>query len=147
MDSVSPHADRSFVPGLRELRPEPSGKPVLNDRVVFGSWNVKGLTDLTLIELMRHMHEYHIDVLCLQETWVTQGSVRVEDDHMIIFSGSDAGARSWAGVGFIIAPRCRRYVKSFKQVPEKAMQFEVPCERGSVGNSYGVCSSQRKSTG
>ncbi|CAK0910463.1 unnamed protein product, partial [Prorocentrum cordatum] len=55
--------ERSFVPGLREFRPEPSGKPVLKDSVVCGFWNVKGLTDLTLIGLMGHMHEYHIYVL------------------------------------------------------------------------------------
>ena len=40
----------------------------MRDVLVCGSWNVKGLSDLKFCEIIRHMQEFDLDILCLQET-------------------------------------------------------------------------------
>ena len=41
--------------------------PSLCDALVICTWNVRGLTDLKLFELILHMKRYDIDILCIQE--------------------------------------------------------------------------------
>jgi hypothetical protein len=74
------------------------------DLLKCGTWNIRGFTELKLFEIFLHMRRYSIDILGIQETWISESAVYRESGHMIILSGSDLKERSWAGVGFIIAP-------------------------------------------
>ena len=66
--------------------------------LTYGTWNVQGLTDLKLFELILSMKRYSIDILCLQETRSVKASVYTEQGHLVITSGTDDGARCWSGV-------------------------------------------------
>ena len=71
-----------------------------------GSWNVRGLTELKLFELVLHMKKYSIDILCIQETWVAESQIYKQYGFTVILSGSGLKGKSWAGVGFVVAPWC-----------------------------------------
>ena len=87
--------------------------------IAVGTWNVRGMTDLKLHELILHMETYDINILCLQETWCKQADVYTERGYFIRFSGSTGGERCWSGVGFIIAPSFRPRVRSYKQFDDR----------------------------
>ena len=95
--------------------------------------NVKGLTELKIIELIIHVKAYHIDILCIQETRTTTSQVHEEQGHLVILSGSERDGRNWAGVGFIVAPRCRYHIKSWKQVSERICSLKIRVRGGAVG--------------
>ena len=71
------------------------------------------------------MQRYDLDVLCLQETWKKESCVKFENGYMVSLSGSDAKERSWAGVGFVVAPRCTRAVQSFKQISDRLAGLKI----------------------
>ena len=105
--------------------------------MVCATSNVKGFTDLKIIEFILHMKTCSIDVLCIQETRTITSQVNDEQDHMIILSGSDSDSGCWAGVGFIVAPRCRYHIKSYKLVSERICSVEVRV-KGGIVNITGV---------
>ena len=71
------------------------------------SWNVEGLRgDMSkLKEIIWHMREQSILIMCIQETHVCESNLLYESGYMVILSGStDASAYPfYAGVGFIVA--------------------------------------------
>ena len=81
--------------------PKKRWKPNLR-KLVIGSWNVEGFTDTKLEELQNHMLHNHIGMFCLQET---------HGGFLIQLSGDENGC--FAGVGFIVAPNCRRVSSVF----------------------------------
>ena len=81
MDAVSPHTSIRLGMGSENLKSIATGRPILRDVLVCGSWNVKGLSDLKFCEIIRHMQEFDLDILCLQETWVSGSSVKIEDGY------------------------------------------------------------------
>jgi len=97
----------------------------LADALVICTWNVRGLSDLKLYEFISHMQTYDIDILCIQETRINSSSISYEQGHLILLSGSDDDKRSWAGVGIIVAPRCRNRVKSYKQVSDRLCTLKL----------------------
>ena len=97
------------------------------------TWNVQGPTDLKILELILHMLEYQIDVLCLQETWISRTQVRDENDFLVTLSGSGGIGCSWAGVGFMVATWCRRRVKCYKQVSDRMAPLKMKVSGGTVG--------------
>ena len=88
------------------------------------SWNVKGL--------LLHMSHYSMGILCLQETHLSNTAV-YEEGSLVILAGADGEHRSWAGVGFIIAPRCKGRVKSYKQVSDRMCSLRLKVAGGIVG--------------
>ena len=98
-----------------------------------GTWNVRGLTDIKAIELVLHMQRYGIDILCLQETWASASIEYVVNGFVFILSGSDREERSWAGVGFIVAPWCKGRVKSYMQVSDRVAYIKMKVAGGIVG--------------
>ena len=93
------------------------------------TWNIEGLNDVKEEELQRIMKKCGLGVLCLQEThllksgyWITAAG------YLIINSGSSAGHRGHAGVGFKVAPCVRRCVISFLQQSNRAacLKTRVP---------------------
>ena len=79
------------------------------------------------------MATYGIDVLCIQETRKPKADVYFEHDHQIVLSGADCDGNTWAGVGFIIAPRLRRYVKSYKQVSDRVCVLKLRVQSKTLG--------------
>ena len=55
------------------------------------TWNVRGLTDVKLVEIMVHMRRHDIHILCSQETRATKAE-EYEDENCgfyVILSGAD----------------------------------------------------------
>ena len=108
------------------------GQPTLEGTEVLGShcfgigsWNVQGLTDVKLQELMLQMRRNRLNILCIQETRIKDTKVYEENGYLIILSGEDCQNQSWQGVGFIVAPRCKHYVKSYKQVSGRVASIKM----------------------
>ena len=109
-------------------------KPNLR-KLVVGSWNVEGFTDTKLEELQNHMFHNHIGVLCSQETHRTVSEYYITDGgFLVILSGDEDGC--FAGVGFIVAPHCRRCVVSFclESCRQASLKLRVP------GGKMVICS-------
>ena len=109
-------------------------KPNLR-KLIVGSWNVEGFTDTKLEELQNHMFHNHIGVLCLQETHRTVSEHYITDNgFLVILSGEEDGC--FAGVGFIVAPHCRRCVVSFcpESCRQASLKLRVP------GGKMVICS-------
>jgi exonuclease III len=100
---------------------------------VCGTWNVRGLTDLKAIELVLHMNKYNIDILCLQETRAAASIEYVVNGFVFILSGCDREERSWAGVGFIVAPWCKCRIQSYKQVSDRIASLKLKVPGGVAG--------------
>ena len=98
-----------------------------------GTWNVRGLTDLKAIELVLHMNKYNIDILCLQETRAAASIEYVVNGFVFILSGCDREERSWAGVGFIVAPWCKCRIQSYKQVSDRIASLKLKVPGGVAG--------------
>ena len=130
---VSLHTSKDLGVGSGKECPIASGRPMLRDLLVCGSWSVKGLTDLKCCELIRHKQEFDLDILCLQETFASNSSVEMENGYLVVLSGTDAGVRCWAGVGFIVLPRCAAAIKSFKQVSDRICCIKLRVCGGVVG--------------
>ena len=65
-----------------------------SDNDVCGTWNVRGLTDIKVIELVLHLQKYCTDISCLQETWAATSIEYGVDGFVSILSGSDCAERS-----------------------------------------------------
>ena len=57
----------------------------------------------------------------------------INDGFLIILSGADSEERSCAGVGYIIAPWCRRRVKTYRQVSDRLAYLKVEVAGGVAG--------------
>ena len=79
------------------------------------------------------MKKYSTDIICVQETRIAKSMTFVEDGFLIVLSGSDSEERSWAGVGFIISPRCRRRVKAYQQVSDRLAYLKIRVAGGVAG--------------
>ena len=56
------------------------------------TWNVEGLSDIKVYELINFMRRQRIDILCMQETHILHTPYyRMEDGSLIIPSGSSQG--------------------------------------------------------
>ena len=82
---------------------------------------------------MQFMLMYQIDAICLQETYTLQAEHYSIDGFKIILSGAEGVTRSWAGVGFIIAPHATRFVQSFMQYSDRMAYLKMRTDKGKVG--------------
>ena len=101
------------------------------------SWNVEGFTYTKLEELQNHINMFHnhIGVLCLEETHRTVSQYYITDGGcLLILSGEEDGC--FAGVGFIVAPHCRRCVVSLcrDSCRQASLKLRVP------GGKMVICS-------
>ena len=115
----------------------------------FGSWNVEGLTDVKLEQICNIMQSRALGLMCLQETRVPfSGSRQLDNGYGLITAGQDDEKRTYAGVGFLIAPWLRRSVYSFKPISERLCCIKLRVRRGKAaifnvyaphgGYEYGV---------
>ena len=101
--------------------------------MVAGSGNAKGLTEEKLHCSCQYMLMYNIGIFCLQETRASKADYYYnEDGFRIISAGTDEG-KSWAGVGFIIAPWLAARVTNFLQFSDRLASLKVKTRRGKFG--------------
>ena len=79
------------------------------------TWNVEGFSykdgfSMKLEELTRWMLLADVGILCMQDTHMEQAEHFLYNGFLIILSGSEGAARSFAGVGFLVAPWMPRSV-------------------------------------
>ena len=97
----------------------------------FGSWNVECLTDTKLYQLCSIMGARALAFICLQETRIPDSGSRILDNgYTLITSGSDDGKKSYAGVGFLIAPWVRRSIFSFKAISDRLCYMKLRVHGG-----------------
>ena len=102
---------------------------------VVASWNIEGLTKAKIEELQVHMINRKVEILCLQETHWTDSAYFVTDAGFLLISSGEED-EEYAGVGFLVAPHCRRSVVSFCQFSgrQASLKMRVP------GGKMVVCS-------
>ena len=96
------------------------------------SWNVQGLSEVKIQQLIRIMQARGIGLLCMQEVRRPDSDYFVEDGFLIIQSGSSGGEREWAGVGFIVAPWLRRSVTGFLQKSNRLCSIKLKTTSGKL---------------
>ena len=104
-----------------------------------GTWNVEGLSDIKIFQICRIMRLRSKGTLCTQETHDTNSISRyLEGGYLLINSGADDGKRSFAGVGFIVAPWLRSAVYSFKQISDRIAVLKLRVRGGKLAiiNTY-----------
>ena len=100
-----------------------------------GSWNVEGLTDVKVEQVIDYMIQYSIGVLCLQETRKSKSDVYLTSrGYKLILSGCSTSEREWAGVGFILSPKVCKSVAGG--------EFKAESTRRSFRSSLCICSPQ-----
>ena len=103
------------------------------------TWNVEGLSQIKLFELVYFMKRQRIGILCLQETHIPfTPYYNTDDGFLVILLGSSAGGRESAGVGFIIAPWLRKAVVGFLQQSNRlaCLKLRVPHGQISIITAY-----------
>ena len=78
------------------------------------------------------MRTYGIDIICLQETWVSQAEYYFESGFKVILSGTDEKTRNWAGVGFVVAPWCVHLIHGFLQYSDRLASIKLKVKGGKV---------------
>ena len=72
-----------------------------------------------------------VGILCLQETHLTGASHFEEDGFSFFLSGATSGdARSYAGVGFAVAPWAANAIVSFKAISDRVASLRVKVTGG-----------------
>ena len=108
-------------------------------RLHFGSWNVEGLTDIKLEQLCSIMRTRALGLLCLQETRVSYSGSRILDNgYIVITAAQDDEKKTYAGVGFLLAPWMKKSVFSFKPISERicCIKLRVRGGKAAIFNTY-----------
>ena len=96
------------------------------------SWNVQGLSDVKIQQLIRTMQARGIGLLCMQEVRRPGSAYFLEDGFLIIQSGSSGEEREWAGVGFIVAPWLRPCISGFLQKSNRLCSIKLKTTSGKL---------------
>ena len=101
------------------------------------TWNVEGIhgdSQVKLEELCIFMRLRDVDILCIQETHKFGAEYFYVNGYMVCLSGSRSGGqtRSNAGVGFIVAPRARPSIISFKASSDRLASLKVKTPGGNI---------------
>ena len=99
------------------------------------SWNVEGLnldSGTKLHELQTWMVKRSIGVLCMQETHITGAQYFYDNGFLVILSGAEGDGRSYAGVGFIVAPDVCSSVSGFLQKNDRLASLRLRVRGGQV---------------
>ena len=117
----------SFFDGAKMGRLRRLCKLVQLERI--GTWNVEGLlgpSRIKLAELHLVMMAEGISILCIQETHLQEAEHFEEDGFSVFLSGAcKDGCRSYAGVGFIVAPWAIQSIVSFKAIDDRMASLRV----------------------
>ena len=98
------------------------------------SWNVEGLSDIKVWELIGMMRRLGIGILCIQETRISKSPYYFTDDgYLVVLSGSSSDEKEWAGVGFIISPFMVSSVCGFLQQSNRLGCLKLRVPGGKIG--------------
>ena len=127
-ESIFPSNGNLFeVQGQSMGRPRKYCIPICLERIA--SWNVEGLrgeASTKLFELRQFMNTNGISILCLQETHLHGVHYYMEDGFTLFLSGSDeSSGRSYAGVGFLVAPWAIKSIISFRGINHRLASLRV----------------------
>ena len=97
------------------------------------SWNVEGLSEIKLFEIVQMMRRRKVDILCMQETRIKQSPHYMTDEgFLVISSGPTGDGGEYAGVGFIIAPWARHAVYGFVQLSSRVACLKLKVRNGKI---------------
>lgn len=86
----------------------------LRHRLILSSWNIEGLTDLKVEQIIMYMRNHSIDIICIQETRkINSDHYDTDSGYAVYLSGSSSVHREWAGVGFIVSPYFKHHIVGF----------------------------------
>ena len=129
---VSPVNEEHAFAGQSCGRPRKVCRPAHFNRIA--TWNVEGLrgeSSVKLEELRAFMLFRGVGILCLQETHLTGASYYKDDGFLFFMSGSTSDtARTFAGVGFIVAPWAASSIISFKAISDRVGSLRVKVTGG-----------------
>ena len=118
--------------GLNFGRPRKLCTPICPERIA--SWNVEGLrgpSQTKISELCIFMRREGINILCMQETHLSGAFYFEVDGFMVFNSGNnDESERSYAGVGFIVAPWAKSSIVAFKSISDRIASLRVKVTGG-----------------
>ena len=107
-------------------------RPVELDRIA--SWNIEGMagdSKVKFAELRVFMKQEGIIILCIQETHVVHIDCYIEDGFTIFLSGAGEDvSKSYAGVGFIVAPWAIKAVVQFSVISDRLANLRVKVTGG-----------------
>jgi exonuclease III len=108
-------------------RPRKYCAPICLERIA--SWNVEGLrgeANTKLFELRLFMKNNGISILCIQETHLHGVHYYIEDGFTLFLSGSaESSGRSYAGVGFLVAPWAIKSIISFRDINDRLASLRI----------------------
>ena len=94
-----------------------------------------------MVELEEIMCDLGIDVLAIQETHRGYSEHFVTDSgYFYLLSGHDQEEREYAGVGFIVAPACRKCIIGFCAASNRMFENEIL--EGEICSILDLCVSQ-----
>ena len=96
------------------------------------TWNVEGLSDTKVVELIEFMRRRDIGVLCIQETHICSSPYYSVDGFLVILSGSASAQRESAGVGFILSPLAQKSLVGFLQKTNRLACLKLRVRGGQV---------------
>lgn len=110
-----------------------SGGNLLNRRaeqrrrkqLIAGSWNTKGSAEKNLVSICNIMKMYRIEIMCLQETWASNVEYYIEEGFQVILPGSEKVGRSWAGLGFVVAPWSKHLAHGFLLYSDRLVYLTI----------------------
>ena len=108
-------------------RPRKYCIPICLEKIA--SWNVEGLrgeASTKLFELRHFMNTNGISILCLQETHLHGVHYYTEDGFtLFLFGIAEGSGRSYAGVGFLVAPWAIKSIISFRGINDRLASLRV----------------------
>ena len=115
-------------------RPRRTCLPLRSTRLA--TWNVEGLrgdSSVKRYELIHHMREYDIDIVCIQETHLRGAEYfSIEGFTFFLSGGSVDAGRSHSGVGFVVSPGASRAVITFHAYTDRVACLKLKVNGGTV---------------
>ena len=108
------------------------------DGMLIASWNVQGLSEVKVWEIIHIMKRRRIDILCMQETHISQSPYYNVGGFQVILAGSSTSSKEFAGAGFVVAPWAMASVVGFLQFSNRLSCMKIRVSRGQIAiiNGY-----------
>ena len=97
-----------------------------NQLITLASLNVRGMRETTKREqLITHMMEHKIDILCLRETKMPGSNVERQDTHSFIFQSDIQANEEHHGAGFCFNRKMGKYRNHYIQHSSHLIDMEI----------------------
>ena len=97
------------------------------------------MTDLKIRQLCDIMKLRGLAIICVQETRIPHTGCSILDNgYALITSGTSDNSKTYAGVGYLVAPSLRRSIYSFKLISERTciLKLRVAGGKITIVNAY-----------